>query len=136
VGGKTGTGDHRFDVFGKGGQLVSSRVVSRTGTFVFYIGDRYFGTMMAYVHEPYAAHYKFTSAMPAQLLKALVPALLPLLNEAGGCGAAGAPEQDADLPDAALSQGTLPAKMKPMPDAQALAGQEREERDIGVRGFR
>ena len=52
VGGKTGTGDHRFDVFGKGGRLVSSRVVSRTGTLVFYIGDRYFGTMMAYVREP------------------------------------------------------------------------------------
>jgi membrane peptidoglycan carboxypeptidase len=85
VGGKTGTGDHRFDVFGKGGRLISSRVVSRTGTFVFYIGERYFGTMMAYVREPYAAHYKFTSAMPAQLLKALVPALLPLLNEDRSC---------------------------------------------------
>jgi membrane peptidoglycan carboxypeptidase len=117
VGGKTGTGDHRFDVFAKGGQLVSSRVVSRTGTFVFYIGDRYFGTMMAYVREPYAAHYKFTSAMPAQLLKALVPALLPLLNETGGCGAAGASEQNADLPE-------------------ALARREHAERDIGERGVR
>ncbi|HEY2978422.1 MAG TPA: transglycosylase domain-containing protein [Burkholderiaceae bacterium] len=80
VGGKTGTGDHRFDVYGKGGQLVSSRVVNRSATFVFLIGDRYFGTMMAYVHEPYAAKYKFTSAMPAQLVKALAPALLPLLE--------------------------------------------------------
>ena len=86
VGGKTGTGDHRFDVFGKGGRLVSSRVVSRTGTLVFYIGERYFGTMMAYVREPYAAHYKFTSAMPAQLLKAMAPALLPLLNDDRSCG--------------------------------------------------
>jgi hypothetical protein len=43
--------------------------------------------MMAYVREPYAANYKFTSAMPAQLLKALAPALLPLLNENRGCGA-------------------------------------------------
>jgi hypothetical protein len=86
VGGKTGTGHHRFDVFGKGGRLVSSRVVSRTGTLVFYIGDRYFGTMMAYVREPYAARYKFTSAMPAQLLKAMAPALLPLLNDERSCG--------------------------------------------------
>ena len=86
VGGKTGTGDHRFDVFGKGGRLVSSRVVSCTGTLVFYIGDRYFGTMMAYVREPYAARYRFTSAMPAQLLKAMAPALLPLLNEQRSCG--------------------------------------------------
>ena len=80
IGGKTGTGDHRFDTFGRGGQLLSSRVVNRSATLVFLIGDRYFGTMMAYVHEPYAAKYKFTSAMPAQLVKALAPALLPLLE--------------------------------------------------------
>jgi len=80
IGGKTGTGDHRFDTYGHGGQLISSRVVNRSATFVFLIGDRYFGTMMAYVHEPYAAHYKFTSAMPAQLLKVLTPALQPLVD--------------------------------------------------------
>jgi membrane peptidoglycan carboxypeptidase len=81
VGGKTGTGDHRFDVYGKGGALISSRVVNRTATFVFFIGDRYYGTMMAYVHEPYAAKYRFTSAMPSQLLKTLHPALQPLLQD-------------------------------------------------------
>jgi hypothetical protein len=86
IGGKTGTGDHRFDTYGRGGQLVSSRVVNRSATLVFLFGDRYFGTMMAYVHEPYAANYKFTSAMPAQLLKALAPVLLPLVD-GGGCGA-------------------------------------------------
>ena len=80
IGGKTGTGDHRFDTFGRGGQLLSSRVVNRSATLVFLIGDRYFGTMMAYVHEPYAANYKFTSAMPAQLLKVLTPVLLPLVD--------------------------------------------------------
>jgi len=85
VGGKTGTGDHRFDVFGKGGRLVSSRVVSRTGTLVFYIGDRYFGTIMAYVREPYAARYRFTSALPTELLKSLGPQLLLVLRR-GGCG--------------------------------------------------
>ena len=88
VGGKTGTGDHRFDVHGRGGQLISSRVVNRSATFVFLIGDRYFGTVMAYVHEPHAAKYKFTSALPAQLLKAMAPALLPLL-ENGACRAGG-----------------------------------------------
>jgi membrane peptidoglycan carboxypeptidase len=86
IGGKTGTGDHRFDVFGRGGRLISSRVVDRSATLVFLIGDRYFGTMMAYAHEPYAANYKFTSAMPVQLLKALAPVLLPLLD-GGGCSA-------------------------------------------------
>ena len=83
IGGKTGTGDHRFDTYGRGGRLISSRVVDRSATLVFLIGDRYFGTMMAYVHEPYAANYKFTSAMPTQLLKALTPALLSLLDGAG-----------------------------------------------------
>ena len=85
IGGKTGTGDHRFDTYGRGGRLISSRVVDRSATLVFLIGDRYFGTMMAYVHEPHAANYKFTSALPTQLLKALTPALLPLI-EGGICG--------------------------------------------------
>ncbi len=80
IGGKTGTGDHRFDVYGPGGQLVSSRVVNRSATLAFLIGDRYFGTLMAYVHEPDAANYKFTSALPSQLLKALLPTLLPLIE--------------------------------------------------------
>jgi membrane peptidoglycan carboxypeptidase len=80
IGGKTGTGDHRFDVYGRGGQLISSRVVDRSATLVFLIGDRYFGTIMAYAHEPFAANYKFTSAMPVQLLKALRPSLLSLIE--------------------------------------------------------
>ncbi|MEO8297821.1 MAG: transglycosylase domain-containing protein [Burkholderiales bacterium] len=88
IGGKTGTGDHRFDVYGRGGQLISSRVVNRTATLVFLIGERYYGTMMAFVHEPYAANYKFTSALPSQLLKSLAPALLPLLDD-GHCSAEG-----------------------------------------------
>lgn len=87
IGGKTGTGDHRFDTYGRGGKLIASRVVNRSATLVFLIGDRYFGTMMAYVHEPYAANYKFTSAMPAQLVKVLTPLLLPLVD-GGGCSAA------------------------------------------------
>lgn len=85
IGGKTGTGDHRFDTYGRGGKLLSSRVVNRSATLVFLIGDRYFGTMMAYVHEPFAANYKFTSAMPSQLLKVLTPVLQPLVD-GGACG--------------------------------------------------
>jgi membrane peptidoglycan carboxypeptidase len=84
VGGKTGTGDHRYDVHGSGGRLISSRVVNRTATFAFLIGDRHFGTVMVYVHEPHAAKYKFTSALPVQLLKAMAPVLTPAL-ERGWC---------------------------------------------------
>jgi membrane peptidoglycan carboxypeptidase len=79
--GKTGTGDQRFEVWAKGGRLIESRKVNRSATFVFIMGDRFYGTLTAYVHEPYAARYDFTSAMSVQLLKSLAPVLQPLLNE-------------------------------------------------------
>ncbi|CAG4885070.1 Membrane carboxypeptidase (Penicillin-binding protein) [Georgfuchsia toluolica] len=80
VGGKTGTGDHRYEVYGRGGRTIAERVINRSATFVFFIGDRYFGTITAYAHEPYAARYKFTSAMSVQLLKSLAPVLTPLFE--------------------------------------------------------
>jgi hypothetical protein len=58
--------------------------VNRSATFVFFIGDRFFGTMTAYVHEPYAASYKFTSALSVQLLKSLTPTLLPMMETDAG----------------------------------------------------
>ncbi|WP_207455231.1 transglycosylase domain-containing protein [Azospirillum sp. SYSU D00513] len=82
IGGKTGTGDHRLDRYGAGGRLIESRAVNRTATFAFYIGDRFFGTMTAFVQGPEADHYRFTSALPAQLLKSIAPALQPLINPA------------------------------------------------------
>jgi membrane peptidoglycan carboxypeptidase len=84
VGGKTGTGDHRFEVYGAGGRLVASRIVGRSATFVFLIGEKYFGTVMVYAHQPFAAKYRFTSALPVQLLKSLLPAILPILEQ-GAC---------------------------------------------------
>lgn len=85
IGGKTGTGDHRYGHTGLGGRAGSERKISRSATFVFMIGDRYFGTIMAYVSEPYAARYRFTSSLPTQLLKSLGPQLLPVLQRSG-CG--------------------------------------------------
>ena len=82
VGGKTGTGDHRFDVYGGHGQLVESRVVSRSATFVFNVGERFFGSITAYVYGPQAANYDFTSALPVQLLNVLAPTLMPLMEPA------------------------------------------------------
>jgi hypothetical protein len=70
-------------VFARGGRLIESRKVNRTATFVFVIGDRFFGTLTAYVHEPYAARYDFTSALSVQLLNSLAPALQPLLDGDG-----------------------------------------------------
>ena len=86
VGGKTGTGDHRFETYGRGGELLSSRVVSRSGTFVFFLGDRFYGTLTAYVKGPQAADYSFTSALPTQVLKHLAPVLQGALDRPQGNG--------------------------------------------------
>jgi membrane peptidoglycan carboxypeptidase len=69
VGGKTGSGDNRYET------RKGSRAISRTGTFVFYIGDRYFGVITAYVGDEKAANYVFTSALPVTALKLIAPAL-------------------------------------------------------------
>lgn len=80
VGGKTGTGDNRFTRFAKGGGMIESRVINRTGTFVFMIGNRFFGTITAFVPGPKAAAYGFTSALPVQVLRHLAPTLMPLIT--------------------------------------------------------
>jgi membrane peptidoglycan carboxypeptidase len=79
IGGKTGTGDQRFVSYAKNGSVIESRAVNRSATFVFEIGEHFFGTITAYVHEPYAANFNFTSAMTVQLLKSLIPALQPVV---------------------------------------------------------
>ncbi|HUY68005.1 MAG TPA: transglycosylase domain-containing protein [Alphaproteobacteria bacterium] len=80
VGGKTGTGDHRYDEFGAGGRLISSRAISRTGTFVFYLGDRFFGTITAHVAGEAAGNYTFSSAIAVHMLKELAPIFEPLID--------------------------------------------------------
>ncbi|MBK7170165.1 MAG: transglycosylase domain-containing protein [Gammaproteobacteria bacterium] len=82
VGGKTGTGDHRFEVYASPGRLISSRVVNRVATFVFMIDDRFYGTITAFVPGAQAAQYEFTSGLPVRLLGALMPTLAPLLERA------------------------------------------------------
>jgi len=111
VGGKTGTGDHRFETYGKGGVVLSSEVVSRSGTFVFFLGDRHFGTLTAYVRGPEAAQFAFTSGLPVQILKTLAPTLAPVIAQAaasddkGACGAGAPPGEDvAVLKRAAAAQ--------------------------------
>lgn len=77
VGGKTGTGDNRI-VIGRGN--ARGVAMNRTATFVFYLGPRHFGTLTAYVIGPDAARYRFTSALPVQILKSMGPLLLPTLE--------------------------------------------------------
>jgi hypothetical protein len=82
VGGKTGSGDNRVESFSRRGQIVSSRVASRTAGFVFYVGDRWFGVITASVSGPHAAQYSFTSALPLAILKLLGPTLSEAAVEA------------------------------------------------------
>jgi hypothetical protein len=73
VGGKTGSGDNRSDLFGRGGQLLSSNPTDRTAVFVFYIADRFFGVITAFVPGKEAGNYVFTSSLPVAILKLLAP---------------------------------------------------------------
>ena len=79
VGGKTGTGDNRFSIRSSAGRRLL--VLGRTATFVFILGDRFFGALTAYVSGKEAMNYAFTSALPVELLRRLGPTLRPLLDE-------------------------------------------------------
>jgi len=80
IGGKTGTGDNRFESFGPGHLLIEDRMVDRTATFVFFLGDRLYGTVTAFVPGAQAANYHFTSSLAVALLKALAPELQALIE--------------------------------------------------------
>jgi membrane peptidoglycan carboxypeptidase len=79
MGGKTGTGDNRIESVGAGGRILASRAINRTATFVFYIGDNHFGTLTAFVPGRAAEGFRFTSALPVQVLKGMAPILNPYL---------------------------------------------------------
>ncbi|MFP6849192.1 MAG: transglycosylase domain-containing protein [Pseudomonas sp.] len=80
VGGKTGTGDNRIETIGTGGRVLSSRAMNRTATFVFYLGANHYGTLTAFVPGRAAENFRFTSALPVQVLKGMAPILLPYLE--------------------------------------------------------
>ena len=82
VAGKTGTGDHRYKTFARGGALTGERVVNRSAVFVFVIGERHFGVVTAYVAGAGASEYRFTSALPLEVLRALSPAIAKLVGAA------------------------------------------------------
>ncbi|AWM94075.1 glycosyl transferase family 51 [Pseudomonas sp. 31-12] len=86
MGGKTGTGDNRIEAIGSGGRILSSKSINRTATFVFFIGDNHFGTLTAFVPGRTAEAFKFTSALPVQVLKGMAPILTPYLQPGGHTG--------------------------------------------------
>ncbi|WP_095051319.1 transglycosylase domain-containing protein [Pseudomonas sp. Irchel s3b2] len=86
MGGKTGTGDNRIEAVGSGGRILSSKSINRTATFVFFIGDSHFGTLTAFVPGRTAEAFKFTSALPVQVLKGMAPILTPYLQPGSKTG--------------------------------------------------
>ncbi|WMC09183.1 transglycosylase domain-containing protein [Oceanimonas pelagia] len=80
LGGKTGTGDNRIETVTRYGQVIRSQARNRTATFVFYLGERHFGTLTAYVPGEQADNFRFTSALPVQVLKGMEPILRPYLQ--------------------------------------------------------
>nr|WP_229793521.1 transglycosylase domain-containing protein [Oceanisphaera arctica] len=99
LGGKTGTGDNRIETVSRYGQVITSQARNRTATFVFYLGERHFGTLTAYVPGQESDKFNFTSALPVQVLKGMEPILRPYLqpDSQSGCRpqSAGAPAQEA-----------------------------------------
>jgi membrane peptidoglycan carboxypeptidase len=81
VGGKTGTGDHRKQIWGERGRLIESKFISRAAVFTFFLGEHFFGVITAYVEGPNAGQYHFTSSLPVQIIKFLKPVLSPLMNK-------------------------------------------------------
>jgi hypothetical protein len=83
-------------------------VVDRTATFVFFLGDRFFGTITAYVPGAIAGNYHFTSAIAVQLLKAIEPQLEPLLRSPA-----------TDAPPQVISQiEPMPTRLRRPPDIE------------------
>ncbi|MDI5936315.1 transglycosylase domain-containing protein [Halomonas kalidii] len=79
MGGKTGTGNNRIETVTRGGHVIDSQARNRTATFVFYLGDDHFGTLTAYVAGGESDNFRFTSALPVQVLKGMEPILAPHL---------------------------------------------------------
>jgi membrane peptidoglycan carboxypeptidase len=110
LGGKTGTGDNRFQTYGRGRRLVGSRSVSRTATFTFCLGDRYYGVITSAVLGPEAARYRFTSALPLAVMKILVPSFEQELKPRGapdGIQLVAAPPRAAALDPVAAVRDTV-----------------------------
>lgn len=84
IGGKTGTGDNRFEVRNQHGTLVKSIPQNRTATFAFNIDERFFGSLTAYVPGKKSGEYKFTSSLAVSILGILAPKLRPLWWRDGG----------------------------------------------------
>ncbi len=132
IGGKTGTGDHRYETYGPGGQVLSSRVVNRTATFAFYIGDRFFGVISAHVPGQDAAKFDFTSALAAELLKVLSPSLVPMIERAGTDLTPFAASHTKSTASLASKAGSVELEKSPAPASQTQTTPARQRKKLLV----
>jgi hypothetical protein len=61
------------------GRITEDRAIDRTSTVVFFLGDRFYGTITAFVPGAAADRYNFTSSLPVQMLTMLGPTLERLI---------------------------------------------------------
>jgi membrane peptidoglycan carboxypeptidase len=140
LGGKTGTGDNRFETYGRGRRLLSSRAVSRTAAFAFCLGDRYYGVITASVLGQAADQYTFTSVLPVETLRLLAPTLERRLHLVGGTAPAvpavdasmqvassGADESVVPKNESAVTGDDVPADGGPISPPAVRDRQERED---------
>jgi cell division protein FtsI/penicillin-binding protein 2 len=80
IGAKTGTGNNRYRVIEPDGRITEDRAIDRTSTVVFFLGDRFYGIITAFVPGADADRYSFTSSLPVQMLKMLGPTLERLIS--------------------------------------------------------
>lgn len=85
IGGKTGTGDNRIVQANSAGKTISSTAANRTATFAFYIGEQHFGVLTAYIPGEAAEQFKFTSALPLQVLNSMSAVIQPYLTDEVRC---------------------------------------------------
>lgn len=71
AGGKTGTGDNQHKEVRADGSILEQTALSRTATFVFYIGQKWYGSITVYVDQDEADRSTFTSSYAVTLLKLL-----------------------------------------------------------------
>jgi len=87
IGGKTGTGDNRRVQVGPRGHVLASQATSRTATFAFLFGKRFFGVVTAHVTGPESEGYAFTSSLPVQVFRLLAPSFARLVATDSSAGA-------------------------------------------------
>jgi membrane peptidoglycan carboxypeptidase len=117
VGGKTGTGDNRRTVPGADG-TEHETVLNRTSTFSFFVGDRFFGTVVAFVDGPEAADYTFTSSLPAAVFRLLGPTIEDLWTRT---------DAQPSAPGGAREHGWAEAGSTGRPDGPAAARSDARE---------